>query len=335
MFENTPDKKLEDFRYDAKLFRQAYRAGLKAKEIEEENKQRKKYKIIFSITLLVIILFLTSKILRGPLFKKIDYLKMQSIESEFKESTTDFNVSPPPSILNDESLINAKGAIYADLNSGEIMYSKNIKEPMQIASLTKLMSALVAVREYELSEVVEVKKDWYDQEDMEWSLGLDKGDTIEVQDLLKAMLISSYNDAAYVLADHMEGGWEVFVVEMNDYAQDLGLISTQFNNPSGLNNNGGNISNIEELYKIATVIYKNKLIMDILSQSYAELEWEIGDEKIYSTNGLLGKYGNIAGKTGYTEEAGRCFLGITKDGKVTVVLGADNRFEDSEILLKL
>jgi D-alanyl-D-alanine carboxypeptidase len=168
---------------------------------------------------------------------------------------------------------------------------------------------------------------------MSWSLGLDKGDNATVETLLKAMLISSYNDAAYVLAQHMEGGLEAFVESMNDYAEQLGLIDTQFNNPSGLDSNGGNISTIEDLYRLATVVYRNDFIMDTLTKSYADLKWDIGEDRIYTTNALMGQYGNIAGKTGYTELSGGCFLGITQEGKLTIILGSEERFEDTEKLL--
>jgi D-alanyl-D-alanine carboxypeptidase len=182
--------------------------------------------------------------------------------------------------------------------------------------------------------MVEVKKDWYALEDMSWSLGLDKGDTITVETLLNAMLISSYNDAAFALADNMEGGWEVFIEEMNIYTESLGLENTEFYNPAGLDGYGENKSTVRELYKLGTVIYNNDFIMKTITKRYAKLSWDIGEEEIYTTNAIIGEYGNIGGKTGYTELAGGCFLGITDDGMITIVLGSSERFDDSKKLLR-
>jgi D-alanyl-D-alanine carboxypeptidase len=272
-------------------------------------------------------------LIRSGVFQKPTFIKAQNESQIYAKVVESFEPGGYEKEIFEEELVDSKAAIYADLNNGEVEYIKNSQEKLSIASITKLMSALIVLKEYELEDEVEVKKDWYDEEDMNWSLGLDKGDTATVETLLQAMLISSYNDAAYVLAEHMEGGLEAFVESMNSYAQELGLHNTQFNNPSGLDSNGGNISTIEDLYRLATVVYKNQFIMDTLTKSYADLKWDIGEDRIYTTNALMGKYGNIAGKTGYTELSGGCFLGITEEGKLTIILGSEERFEDTETLL--
>lgn len=335
MSTKSPKEQLEEFRYDAKLFKQAYKAGLKAKQAEKEAKRKKKLNAFVIFISTVFLFLLALFIIRNPLFEKATYIKANAKDKEFYNLQTEYQPSPFLDIEFDSSLVQSKSALYADLNTGQILYVKNPKEELAIASITKLMSALVAFREYELEEEVEVKQDWYDKEDMGWSLGLDKGDTATVETLLQAMLISSYNDAAYVLAEHMDGGVEAFVEDMNNYASVLGLSNTEFNNPSGLDSNGGNISTVEDLYRLASVVYRNNFIMAILTRSYADLEWNIGEDRIYTTNALMGKLGNIAGKTGYTELSGGCFLGITEDGKVSIVLGSENRFDDSEKLLRL
>jgi D-alanyl-D-alanine carboxypeptidase len=334
MSDRSPKKQLEDFRYDARLFNQAYKAGLKAKELEKEEKRKKQYKIFFTIIGSIIIFISILYLLRSPLFNKPNYLKNNALSNqEFSKVIDNIQPSPNPQIKFEDNFVNAKSALYANLNTGEILYQKNINEELQIASLTKLISAIVALKEFELEDTVEVKQDWYDMEDMSWSIGFDKGDTVTVETLLNAMLISSYNDASYVLADNIEGGWEKFVEKMNDYINKIGLEYTEFSNPSGLENNGGNKSTVAELYKLSTIIYKNDFIMDTLSKGYADVNWNIGSERIYTTNSLLRQYGNIAGKTGYTEEAGGCFLGITDEGYVTIVLGSSQRFEDTQKLL--
>lgn len=332
---NTQQKQeLEEFRYDAKLFKQAYKAGLEAKRMEVKAKQFRYIKIILTILTTIGVVMLATWILTH-LPKKYSYIKAQSIVNGITFESKDVLVVP--SILSniefDTTFVNAQAAIYADLNTGHIEYQKDIDEPLAIASFTKLMTAIIALEKFELNEVVEVKQNWYEKEDMDWSLELDKGDTVTVESLLNAMLISSYNDAAYVLADHYEGGWEEFVNEMNRYAVVLGLENTHFSNPAGLDSEQGNISTIKELYMLTTIIYNNQTIMDIIGKSYANLNWDIGSKRIFSTNVILNQYGNIAGKTGITDSAGQCFLGITKDGMVTIVLNSLDRFADTKNLL--
>jgi D-alanyl-D-alanine carboxypeptidase len=334
MRDKSPDSQLEDFRYDAKLFRQAYKAGIKLKEVEKEQKRKRKFQLLFGFVFTILFTILTLFLIKNFTNKSPSYIKANSRSTILKDFNNNLEVSPNSSSQNfDEDFVEAESVLYADLNTGYVHYAKNIEEPVYIASITKLVSALVALENFDLSEEVEVKKDWFAEKNMSWSLGLDKGDTITVESLLKGMLISSYNDAAFALADHMEGGWEVFVEEMNNYSETLGLKDTQFYNPSGLDEYGANISTAKDVYRISTVIYRNKFIMETLSRGYSKLEWDIGSEDIYTTNVILNKYGNIAGKTGNTEKAGGCFLSITEEGFLTLVLNSDNRFDDTVLLL--
>lgn len=335
MPQNDSDKKLEDFRYDAKLFRQAYNAGLKAKKLEEINRRKRQWKILGSIVLSIIVAISLISLLRSDIFQKATYIEAKENYTEPVNVTEDFSPASLIEVINQEDLVDAQSALLANLNTGQIIYSKNVDEKIPIASLTKLMTALIALKEFNLNEEIEVKEDWYNKEDMEWSLGLDKGDTVTVETLLTAMLISSYNDVSYILADHMQGGIENFVKEMNKYTQVLGMKDTQFSNPSGLDNGGSNISTVRDLYLLASAIYHNDFIMQTLSKSYADIQWDIGEDRIYTTNSLMGQLGNIAGKTGYTEVSGECFLGITDDAKVSIVLNSKDRFKDTEKLLKL
>jgi len=329
------DSQLEEFRYDAKLFKQAYRAGLKAKRLEEESRRSKHLRILFGSITVILVLFLTSLLLRSSFFKKDNYIKAFSKSEQFSTVKTEFESAPLSKNDFDLSKIDSKAALYANLDTGQIYYSKNIDEKRYIASLSKLMTALIALKEYELEEQVEVKKDWYQEEYVGWSIELDKGDKISVENLIKAMLISSYNDASYILAEHIEGGVDAYVEQMNIFGNRLGLENTEFNNPSGLDDNGGNFSSVRDLYKIATVIVKNETLMGILNQGYADLVWDIGEERIYSTNALLGQNGIIGGKTGYTEDAGECYLAITDKNEVIIILGSEERFDDAEKMLKM
>ncbi|MCD4756381.1 serine hydrolase [bacterium] len=333
-YRNTAKKELEDFRYDAKLYKQAYKAGIEARGIEKRAKQFKYMRVGISIVATIVVVMTLTWIL-SHLPKRYSYIRASA--DEYSVSFQTENVIQSPSALSgtqfEENFVNARAAIYADLETGHILYKKNSQEPLPIASLTKFVTAIVALDNFELDEVVEVKQNWYEEEDMSWSLELDKGDSITVESLLNAMLISSYNDAAYTLADHYVGGWEEFVVEMNNYALLLGLENTHFSNPAGLDSEEGNSSTVEELYRVITVVYGNEIIMNIISKSYADLDWNIGSQRIYTTSSILNQYGNVAGKTGITDDAGQCFLGITDDGRVTIVLDSIDRFADTRKLL--
>ena len=329
------NQKLEDFRYDAKLFKQAYKAGLEAKKTDQKSRQRKYIKLGVILLSSILIVFSVIWILTHiPV--KYSYVRAQqnSSQVDFVDVGVDRIPKDRSETTFDETLVNAQSAIYADLETGHIYYQKNIEVILPIASLTKLMTAILVVENFELNEVVEVNQNWYEQKDMEWSLELDKGDSITVESLLKAMLISSYNDAAYALADHYPGGFEEFVKEMNNHASTLGLDSAHFSNPAGLDDEGGNVMSVEDLYRLMTIIYRNETLMDILKKSYADLTWDIGSKRIFSTNALLNQYGNIAGKTGLTDDAGQCFMGITNQGRVSIVLNSLDRFADTKKLLQ-
>ena len=334
MIEKSPDSKLDDYRYDAKLFKQAYTAGLKLKEIEKEQEKKRKLYILGGILLTVSLILLTVFLIRSPLFKSKSYVEAKEINKQFVTVNRDTLPSPVSHFDSyDQSFVQAKAALYADLNTGHIYYAKNIDEEVYIASLSKLMTALVALNKYELNQEVVVNQDWFAQENMSWSIGLDKGDTTKIETLLNAMLISSYNDASFALADSMEGGWESFVEDMNTYSKTLGLENTEFFNPSGLDDYGANISTARDLYRLATVVYRNEFIMDTISKGYIKLEWDIGEEDVYTTDVLLNQYGIVGGKTGQTEKAGGCFLSITNDGNMTLILGSENRFDETVKLL--
>ncbi len=335
MSQNCPDNKVEDFRYNAKLFKQACRASKKLEDVKSRSKRERRIKVLFSILLLIAVATFLFFFVKYNPFQKETYIKSKAQVEAVTFVDTKIEHEPSLAISEefDEEFVDSQSALYINLNTGGILYAKNIDEKKYIASLSKLMTVLIALKEYELSNEVEVKKDWYADENMSWTMGLDKGDTITVENLLKAILVSSYNDAAFVLANNMQGGWEVFVEEMNKCAKKLGLSDTEFNNPSGLDLYGGNSSTAKDLYKLTTIVYRNNFIMDTLSKRYIDIQWNIGQKRLYSTNVILGEYGNIAGKTGFTETSGECFLGITQDGMMTLVLGSDGRFIDTKKIL--
>ena len=128
----------------------------------------------------------------------------------------------------------ASSAILVDAGSGRVLYAQNIHEKRLIASITKLMTALVAVESHpDISETVTVKPEWTGAEGS--SMYLKAGERLSLEGLLYGLLLSSGNDAAVAIAGYCAGDVETFVDWMNQKAGELGMEDTHFANPNGLN----------------------------------------------------------------------------------------------------
>ena len=125
--------------------------------------------------------------------------------------------------------LTAHGVYVMDVESGMTLLAKNPDKRFYPASTAKLMTALVARQQYSLDEVVEVNRQAFSTGQ---SVGLGLGERFSIESILQAMLISSGNDAAFLLADHHPFGYDGFVLNMNSLAQDLHLASASFANPS-------------------------------------------------------------------------------------------------------
>lgn len=233
--------------------------------------------------------------------------------------------------------ISAKSAVVYDTRSGRLLFEKDIKLQLPVASLTKVMSAVVILEHLKLDDIVTVADE---------SIGVDgekqdlyAGERISVRNLLKLMLIESSNDAAFALAVHAEKEGFDFVEKMNMKAKELAMNHSLFLDPAGLSDNA--YSSVEDLIKLVEYSLKYGEIWDISSEKTAIVE--SSDEKIVhnikSTNRLLGMINDIiGGKTGYTDGAGQCMILVTAipgySGKViSVVIGSEDRFGDTQKLI--
>ncbi len=241
-----------------------------------------------------------------------------------------------------EPEISSGAAICVEVNeSGQekILFKKNNDQKLSIASLTKLMTALVVLENenYDLSQVVKISQEAFDREGEQGSLEV--GDALSIENLLYIMLIESSNDAAYALAEVM--GFDKFVETMNLKAKDLGLNNTFFVGPSGLG--FGNYSTIDDLVKLTEYLLKNhSLVWEILSIEKATIFNSDGvlHHEALNTNELLGKIpAIIGGKTGYTKIANGCFILVLESPKkgnqlIYIILGSENRFEEMKKLIE-
>jgi len=209
-----------------------------------------------------------------------------------------------------------------------MLFQKQIDKPLPIASLTKLMTALVVLKNYDLGRNITVSQEAVQQEE---DLGrLTVGQTLSVETLLYPLLMESSNDAAFSLAnDYPDMNQTKFVGLMNSQAQKLGMSDTYFSNESGLdseNSEPSNYSTARDLVVLVQALLDEPLIWQILGTAKINL---YGVELI-STNQLLEEMPHvIGGKTGYTEEALGCFLLVLKpfmghQYAVNVILGTGN-----------
>lgn len=235
-------------------------------------------------------------------------------------------------------LLSAHAALAIDPGSGAIFYKKNAFERLPIASITKVMTALIVFeRVGNLKEVVKVGQAASDVPGSR--VGLVPSEHIAVIDLLRALLIGSGNDAAYALAYGTgDGKLNSFVEAMNKKATDLGLRDTHFSNPAGFDDDE-NYSTAHDLSLLARMALRNQVFKEIIGIKDMTIFSKDGthSHRLVNTNQLLGGYLSVIGvKTGRTKEAGQSLLSLAnRDGKkvLAIVLNSPDRFQESKALL--
>lgn len=235
--------------------------------------------------------------------------------------------------------LSAKSALAYDLDSGSILYSRNLDQKLPIASLTKLMTALVVVQHADLNAEVVISKS--DLAVVGSTVGLLAGEKIKVSDLLSAMLIPSGNDAALALANFTAGTPEKFADLMNQEVADLKLVDTHFSNPVGWDSfdSQENFSNSLDLLKIVQEFLKHANLRQIAATKETSVASTDGKyvHRLGSTNKLLLSNSEVVGlKTGFTSKAlGNLIILANHNDRqiVTIVLGSQNREDDSQKLM--
>ena len=259
----------------------------------------------------------------------------------------DGSLSPFPHALDTPTAstaapdLSAPSAVLADLDSGQVLFEKDARSPQPIASLTKIMTALLVLEQSDPSDVVTVPEDAVIPEDDRpgiSALGLEVGERIGVEDLLYALLLQSANDAAVALADHVSGSEARFVKRMNTRAAELGMRGTRFRSPNGLDDRG--YSTASDLMTLTRVAMSTRGFPDIVSTEFHSIPAPGGGERdIQNRDVMLWLYPGATGvKTGYTSSAGYCVVATAeRAGRrlVAVVLGApSDAFSDAAALLE-
>ena len=233
--------------------------------------------------------------------------------------------------------LDAKAGLVYDTRSGRFLFSKNPRLKLPIASLTKILSAIVVLENLDTKETVKIPKEALKVDDEKQSLYLNE--EITVQNLLKLMLIESSNDAAYALAWHANSREINFVDKMNEKAQLLSMSDSNFLDPAGLNDDAYSTS--EDLVKLIRYSFKYDLIWEILTEKSIVVRSTDGkiEHKVESTDQLLGVIPDIfGGKTGNTDKALGCMILVVNvpdknDKLISVVLGSRSRFDDTKKLI--
>ncbi|MBQ9990589.1 MAG: D-alanyl-D-alanine carboxypeptidase [Lachnospiraceae bacterium] len=234
----------------------------------------------------------------------------------------------------------ASAAALFDVNKSNIIYAKNMHERLYPASLTKILTAVVALKHASPEDVITVTDGAMITESGATLCGLEAGDTLTMNQALHALLINSANDAANAIAIHIAGSVEAFSAMMNEEARSLGATNSNFVNPHGLSDDN-HYTTAYDLYLIFNEAIQYEMFREIIHMSsyetiYQNSQGEDKEMSIGTTNFFLrgevsapDKVTIIGGKTGTTNAAGNCLILLSKDTAgnpyISVILRAKER----------
>lgn len=245
-------------------------------------------------------------------------------------------LAAPEFIGTSEPELSAKAAIALDLTSDQKLFSKNPDERLPIASLTKLMTAMVVLDKVSEDKIATVAKE--DTVVIGSKMGLVSGEQMTVKNLLFGLLVPSSNDAAMTLARFAGGDVQKFVDDMNAKAIQLKLANTHYDNPVGLDSSQ-NYSTVNDLVIITREFLKYDLLEEIVATTGLEVSSVDGKitHRLHTSNKLLLENSDVVGvKTGFTSDAqGNLVIKMEHASQkvLTVVLNTPNREDDSRNLL--
>ncbi|HHY13074.1 MAG TPA: D-alanyl-D-alanine carboxypeptidase [Thermoanaerobacterales bacterium] len=233
--------------------------------------------------------------------------------------------------------INANSAILMDIDSGRILYDKNINEKRPMASTTKIMTAIIALELGNLQDSVQVSENSAKTEGS--SIWLEAGEFLTLEELIYGLMLNSGNDAAVAIAEHIGGSVDGFAKLMNDKAKEIGAENTNFANPHGLHDKN-HYTTAHDLALITRYALLNPIFKQIVKTSKKTIPWldKEWDRQLQNRNKLLWQLEGADGvKTGYTSKAGRCLVAsATRQNQhlLSVILSSSSIFEESKKLLE-
>lgn len=228
----------------------------------------------------------------------------------------------------------ATSAILMDMDSGRILYAQDIHNVRSVASISKVMTAIVSIENKNIEDKVvigeEIKKAYGS------GIYIKPGEELTMKDLLYGLMLRSGNDAALAIAHHTAGSVDKFVSKMNEKAKELGMTNSTFHNPSGLDQEKGNYSTAYDMAILMKYAYQNETFKMITGTKKYTLTTNKNAYSWTNKNKLLNSYKyTTGGKTGFTEKARRTLVTTaSKDGLnlVAVTLNDGNDWQDHQNL---
>lgn len=238
-------------------------------------------------------------------------------------------IAPEPVILSSDSIVptetfspislHAKGACVMDCESSRILYGKNENEPRPMASTTKIMTCLLALEQGNLDDEVVFSQKACQMPKVH--LGAKTGSRFRLKDLLYSLMLESHNDTAVAIAEHLGKSVEQFATFMNQKASELQLTNTHFVTPNGLDS-PEHKSTPYDMCRLASYAIQNPQFIEIIQTSHATIhELQTGQSySLTNKDAFLTSYPGALGiKTGFTGNAGYCFVGAARQGEKTLV----------------
>lgn len=237
------------------------------------------------------------------------------------------SMTVPGAEISDTELY-AKAACLMDGDSGRVLYGKQADTGMAMASTTKIMTCILALEQGELTTVVTASDKAAAAPKVH--LGVKQGQTFLMENLLYALMLESFNDAAIMIAEGIGGSVEGFAAKMNDKAKEIGCADTYFVTPNGLDAadaGGSHHTTARDLalimrYCITQSPKKEEFLR--ITQTASHSFWDCENQVFYNCNNhntfLSMMDGALSGKTGFTAKAGYCYVGaLQRDGKLLIV----------------
>lgn len=292
------------------------------------------------ITLLLILSIVENLFGPNVLLAKIQQLQPINEVGEQKKLSFEMIKYSPSAQQNINSVplqSDAKVALIYDLTGKKVLYAKAEEESVPVASLTKLMTALVMIQQHSPEEIVTIPNDLPKLATDDQKLNIQPGEKFKLSDLTNAILIYSANDVANALAVWDSGSIENFSNKMNNYAKQWGLNKTNFTNPNGLDELNHR-SSASDLLVLATILIQNEEFRKIINTQSMSIQNIDGKKyQLITTNKLLNLPYVYGIKTGFTKEAGQSLMLLAeKNGHqiITLVLNSPDRFTESNNMIK-
>lgn len=334
-------------------------------EYRKREKQKAARRFIISLVFLILLLgaavyvFLLNKqnIMLIKPFDKTDSVfgieKVSMGNGTASSAASELCVANENILPEDISLTAGTGGLFSEADK-EVLYAKDIHEKFYSASITKIMTTLVALKYGNLEEIVTVGEEAKDIEMGSSVCEIKPGDQLSLQQLLYGLMINSGNDAAMTIAKHIAGSTEAFVEMMNQETQEIGATNTHFTNPHGLQDED-HYTTVYDIYLTFHEALKYDVFRDIISKPsyYATFRNAQGEEtgimwestNHYFINEATPPSGIevFGGKTGTTDEAGACLCLYSKDKYgdpyISIILKAESKDtlynEMNELLSKI